>query len=373
VPSKSSAPLARRACPTRWHALVLCVWQLVAAFSIWQTVGVAAQPIDAEAQEKVIQLLQKVIERHWEDSASTQLTNKSAIDTNVEAAFRTASELLPQRLDLRFGIASALVGQAVQTNGTELSRRVEKALGVYRDIEAMDPRGFAAPAWYAALSSAIRKTNEANSVVNRLISSFPAQGKDYAERFKRVEARLQMTLNTTPDKNCVWETNAIIVLGAGLETNGTMKPKLVERLRQGLRAAKLNRSATVIVTGGNQKAGVTEAYMMSKWLMEHGIGRKRIVMEDKARDTVENAVFCAAILKRLRVNHVTVVTSASHLRRGVADLEEACFQKGLEVAIDGVAAAEKKNSMLDPEQERLAVYRDVMRVSGLWAFPGLQR
>lgn len=335
----------------------------------------SAQSIDAEAQEKVTELLQKVIQDYWNGGGSGQdkVTNPPAIDTNVEGAFRAASALMPQRLDLRFGIASALMGQAVQTNGAELRVRVGKALEVYRQIQTMDPKGFAAPILYAAFARAIGRTNDSESALNGLLAAAPMRTREYLQRFDRIDRIFESPPNTKPQKNFSSGKYAILVLGAGLETNGTIKSKLIERLEQGSKLAKLNPQAPVILTGGNQKGGVTEAYIMSLWCSQRGISGKRLILEDKARDTVENAIFSAAILQRLGVNHVTVVTSASHLRRGMADLQEACLQRGLRVWIDGLAAVGKADTKLDPEQERVGVYRDAMRVSGLWAFPGLQR
>jgi hypothetical protein len=54
-------------------------------------------------------------------------------------------------------------------------------------------------------------------------------------------------------------------------------------------------------------------------------------------------------------------------------LGEACRQRGLELLYDGLASTAKGDIDLDPVQERLGVYRDVIRVSGIWAYPGLQR
>jgi uncharacterized SAM-binding protein YcdF (DUF218 family) len=131
--------------------------------------------------------------------------------------------------------------------------------------------------------------------------------------------------------------------------------------------------APMILTGGNQKGGITEAYVMGAWLVNRGINRKRLYLEDKARNTVENALFSSAILKRIGVTHVTVVTSSNHLRRGMADLQEACRQRGLDLKFEGVAITIKGDAELDPVQERLGIYRDFLRTSGIWAFPGLQR
>jgi hypothetical protein len=112
---------------------------------------------------------------------------------------------------------------------------------------------------------------------------------------------------------------------------------------------------------------------MSQWFMRRGIPRKRLFIEDRARDTVENALFSSAILQQLGVKYVTVVTSFSHVRRGLADLEEACRQRGLDVQFDCLGARSKGDTDLDKDQERVGVYRDVMRTSGLWSFPGMRR
>lgn len=167
--------------------------------------------------------------------------------------------------------------------------------------------------------------------------------------------------------------HAIVVLGAGLDTNGTMKAKLASRLRQGLKLAVLYPNAPIILTGGNQKRGVTEAYVMSRWFLRNGIPRKRLFLEDQAKDTVGNAVFSLAILQSLDITHVTLVTSASHMRRGLADFQEAGVQRGLKLQYDNLAAKAKGDTDLDKEQERVGIYRDLMRTSGLWAFPGMQR
>src|SRR5262249_6046393 len=141
----------------------------------------------------------------------------------------------------------------------------------------------------------------------------------------------------------------------------------------GLRLARIYPNAPIILTGGNQKSGVTEAYVMSVWCMKRGISRKRLFLEDQSKDTVGNALYSAAILQSLGVTHVTLVTSSSHIRRGLADLEVACLQRGLKLQYDNLVARAKGDAELDRQQERLGIYRDLMRASGLWAFPGIQR
>ena len=332
--------------------------------------------IDARSQEKAWEVLQKAIAEYWNgtEAKTSSATNAAATETNVEAAFRAASKLMPDRLDLRFGIASCLVSQAAGTNGQRLEVKLREALQVYQKIAALDANGFDAPLLLAAYSRAMGDTNSASSVLDGLMAVYPERTRQYVERFERIDRTLQVVPDERPPKTKSGGTRrAIVVLGAGLETNGTIKAKLVARLEQCRKLARLYRDAPIILTGGNPKGGVTEAYVMSQWCLRKGIRCQRIWLEDKARDTVENALYTSAILQKLGVTEVTVVTSLSHMRRGLADLEEACRQRGLNIQFDNLAARTKGEVEFDKEQERISVYRDVLRTSGLWAFPGLQR
>lgn len=353
-----------------WSRHWLVLWLLLATLGLGRA---TADPIDAQAQ--VTQLLQNLIDNEWNslETAGPSPTNRNGISTNIEAAFRRASELMPARLDLRFGIASALLGEALQTNGPALESKVKGALGVYQEIMARDTDGFAAPILYAAFARAIGETNEAAQMLRRLTAKYPSRTAPYAEGFNRIEQLLGTTPNERPSRALPAQRHAIIILGAGLETNGTMRPKLFARLKKGLKLARLYPDSPILLTGGNARAGVTEAYMMSRWCLRRGIRKRRLILEDKARDTVENALYCSLILKRLGVTSVTVVTSASHVRRALADFEQACRSRGLGMLFDHLAARIKTDKPLDPEQERLGVYRDAMRTSGLWAYPGLRR
>jgi uncharacterized SAM-binding protein YcdF (DUF218 family) len=371
------SPLAPRA---RFFHLARLAPFLTVVLLFWIAVAFAAAPteisVDAQTQEKVARLLQTVIQDYWNggDAKNAAGTNSALNLTNVEAAFRQASQLMPDRLDLRFGIASSLMLQGIQTNGPQLEAKVKDALRVYQEIQALDANGFEAPILYAAYARTLGETNASETALRALMAVHPERTGPYIQRFSRIDSILQVTPNLSPCQIMPRDKfHAIVILGAGLETNGTMKTKLEDRLTQGLRLARLYPSAPIILTGGNQKNGVTEAYTMSQWLTQRGISRKRLILEDQAKDTVGNALFSSAILQRLRVTHVTLVTSASHMRRGLADLEEACLQRDLFLQYDTLAAKIKGDTELEKQQERVSVYRDVMRISGLWSFPGIQR
>jgi uncharacterized SAM-binding protein YcdF (DUF218 family) len=352
---------------------------LVLFLIFWAWFATADEPrpgaVNAQSQEKVARILQAVLQHYWESGDGTNApgTNWVANYTNVETAFREASKLMPERMDLRFGIASLLISQALQTNGPALEIKVAEALRAYQEIWALDTNSFDAPILYAAYARAIGETNASNATLDSVMRLYPQRATEYLSKFRLVDLLfekppLEALGNIMPrDKR-----HAIVILGAGLETNGTIKSKLSSRLHQGLKLARTYKAAPIILTGGNQKSGVTEAYVMARWLLNCGISKKRLYLEDQSKDTVGNAAFSSLILQSLGVTHVTLVTSNSHMRRALTDFQEACFQRGLKLQYD-CAPVKTSEADLDQEQERVGVYRDLLRSSGIWSFPGIQR
>lgn len=358
---------------TRCHHRFILIIALTIVLGMTPAVSAIDTMSSAEAQERVAELIQAVLGPRGENVLANGSTNSPSITyTNIETNFREASKLMPNRLDLRFGIASALIGQAIQTN-TQFEVKMKEALKIYQEIHAMDPNGFQGALLYAAYSRAIGDTNASTSALNQLVILHPQQTRAYAEKFRRIDEILRITPNENIENMApaARHDDAIVVLGAALETNGLTKAKLVARLQQGLALAKLYPDAPIIVTGGNAKAGVTEAYRMGVWFMNEGISTNRLHIEDQARDTVGNAIRSCAILQKLGITHVTLVTSGSHLRRALADFQEAALDRGLKVNFSHLVAKDQMD--LDENRERVAIYRDVLRTSGLWSFPRVQR
>jgi len=350
---------------------------LAMAVVMWTAMSIAGQSVpsglSARDQQRVAELIQEAI-GPYRTNVTTKpgTTNRPSENSiRVEASFREASRLMPERLDLRFMIATALIGQALQTN-TLLELKMKQALAVYQQIWAMDTNGFEAPILYAAYMRAMGDTNASEAAIKQLMSVYPERTREFVERFGRVDAFLEIVPNETISKSAPkTKEHAIVILGAMLETNGVIKPKLVGRLKQALKLARAYPNAPIILTGGNQKSGITEAYAMSLWLRRRGISPKRLHLDDLARDTVGNAIFSSTILEKLGVTDVTVVTSVNHIRRGLVDLQEACLQRGLKLYFANLGASGEPES--DKKSERVSTYRDAMRISGLWAYPGILR
>ncbi|RVW06507.1 YdcF family protein [Rhodococcus spongiicola] len=130
-------------------------------------------------------------------------------------------------------------------------------------------------------------------------------------------------------------TTNIVVLGAGLYPNGTMRPVLVSRMQAALQLAQRFPFAPIIVAGGVPQSGVTEAQAMRQWLVANGIPAFRITEENTSRSTVENAINTNAILKQRGAPGAVVVTSPDHLERAMIDFRVAV--KG-RIPIAGVIA-----------------------------------
>ena len=103
----------------------------------------------------------------------------------------------------------------------------------------------------------------------------------------------------------------IVVLGAGLFDDGTMRPMLVDRLQAALQLARQYPQSPIITSGGAPKAGVTEARAMREWLVANGVNPGRITEEGTSWSTVENAINSARILADRGATGVVVVSSAN--------------------------------------------------------------
>jgi uncharacterized SAM-binding protein YcdF (DUF218 family) len=116
---------------------------------------------------------------------------------------------------------------------------------------------------------------------------------------------------------------AIVVLGYGLNPNGTMRTILRRRVLTGLAVAQFFPQSPIIVTGGNPQSGVTEAEQMRKMLLLLGFPNDRIIVEGRANSTVQNARFSVPLAKDAGTSGIILVTSTTHQGRADGDFADA--------------------------------------------------
>ena len=116
---------------------------------------------------------------------------------------------------------------------------------------------------------------------------------------------------------------AIVILGYGLTPDGWMRPILYTRVLTGLAVAQAFPQSPIIVTGGNPKNGRTEAGEMSNLLRLLGFPANRIIVEDKANSTVQNARFSVPLAKKADTSGIILVTSSTHQGRADGNFADA--------------------------------------------------
>ena len=116
---------------------------------------------------------------------------------------------------------------------------------------------------------------------------------------------------------------AIVVLGYGLLPYGSMRMILRRRVLTGLAVAQMFPHSPIIVTGGNPQNGVTEAAQMRRMLTTLGFPDSRIIVEDKANSTVQNAQFSVPLAKQAGTSGIILVTSTTHQGRADGDFVDA--------------------------------------------------
>ncbi len=120
--------------------------------------------------------------------------------------------------------------------------------------------------------------------------------------------------------------DAIIVLSAGFtyETREdeplTVDNFTLERLRHGVRLHHRT-GLPLLVTGGRSRLQSTEIAFLMHRTLRRDFGVEAKWVEKRARNTYENALYSAEILKPLGIQSVYVVSHAWHLRRALAAFE----------------------------------------------------
>lgn len=282
----------------------------------------------------------------------------------VEAAFKEASGLAPERLDFQYAVASTQI----------IQKKLDEAQTTFQGILEKDPAAFDAQSWLEAIAR-IRGDETSIALAHQALAGLDRERAEvYRKRFVRAEQIIAEKPNfdvpTLPGKVTV------VALGYALADDGTAQQTLLDRLEVTLKAAQANPTALVMVSGGVPKKGVTEGDIMSKWLVDKGISRDRIMIEDKSKDTIGNVVNAANLLVRHQADTVILVTSSSHMRRARTVMEDALKQRDLAttvVPLNALDAPSQEEAAKVGADERLVIYRDLMRVSGVWAYPGLQQ
>lgn len=115
------------------------------------------------------------------------------------------------------------------------------------------------------------------------------------------------------------EADAIVVLGGGhygWVNRAGISLDLLEssRIAAGARAWLSGRAPIVILSGGGGASG-TEARMMATAIAKLGVPASALILEERSRNTRDNALFTTALAERRGMRRVLLVTSSLHMPR----------------------------------------------------------
>lgn len=190
---------------------------------------------------------------------------------------------------------------------------------------------------------------EIETLLDYIESADPGQGtlwRSVMEDWRYNNEQMPVYRDVLPDGLPQDDSLCIVILGYGLNDDGSMKEELVDRLVVGLASALKYPNAWVCVTGGATADNTrdTEAGQMSRWLMEKGLEPGRILAEDRSLSTTENALNVYELLRTRcpQVNSVAVVSSDYHIPWGVSMFTTVCnreaYYSGHEIRVVGNAS-----------------------------------
>ncbi|SFX17963.1 protein SanA, affects membrane permeability for vancomycin [Thermoactinomyces sp. DSM 45891] len=110
--------------------------------------------------------------------------------------------------------------------------------------------------------------------------------------------------------------DAGVVLGAAL-WNGKPSPALVERLEVAAKLYRDKKVEYVIVSGGLEEEGVTEALAMKEYLVQKKVPQDRILLEDQSSNTQQNLENTMKLLTNTQIDNIVIITHDYHMTRAL--------------------------------------------------------
>lgn len=166
---------------------------------------------------------------------------------------------------------------------------------------------------------------EIDNQLETLSSLNPEKGslwRQVMEKWAWINEDMAVHRGVLPDGLPADDSLCIVVLGYGLNRDGSMKQELVKRLEVALASAEKYPESYVLCTGGETSAvaGITEAGQMGNWLLAKGLEHNRLILEGESLSTTANAQNSCRILWRdyPQVSSLAIVSSDYHIRWGAA-------------------------------------------------------
>lgn len=112
--------------------------------------------------------------------------------------------------------------------------------------------------------------------------------------------------------------DAAVVLGAAVWEGGIPSPSLLRRARHGANLVLSGQARVLIASGGIGLFPPSEASAIRRIALAQGVPEQKITLEERSRNTVENALFCAELMRANNWLSAWIVSDRYHLLRSIA-------------------------------------------------------
>lgn len=110
------------------------------------------------------------------------------------------------------------------------------------------------------------------------------------------------------------QSQAIMILGASIKSNGQPSDALKDRLETGIDLYKNNKAPLILLTGDDGRNRIDEITVMKNYVLNAGVPESDISTDGQGYRTYES---CARANKTFHINQAIIVTQKFHLPRAL--------------------------------------------------------
>lgn len=139
---------------------------------------------------------------------------------------------------------------------------------------------------------------------------------------------VQQLENQYPPTPIIDLPKADVIIALGDFVRAPRKPRIAielsessDRLLYATRLYHAGKANKIILSGGNvfkQSSGLPHADYAAQLLIDWGVKKSDILLENKSRTTYENAIYTKQLMLKTKLKHALLITSAMHMPRAMA-------------------------------------------------------
>ncbi|MFE4920746.1 ElyC/SanA/YdcF family protein [Streptomyces sp. NPDC056661] len=207
----------------------------------------------------------------------------------------------------------------LQADAYLVNSSYNQALSQLDQILRRKPNDIQALAVTSLMQSFMGNGDDAQCRIAHLKKQSAAAAHDLSRFIKSTYADQYATYGSEPSADA--RPDAIAVFGESPNADGTPPTGMLTRLTKAKEMADRFPDAWIVVSGAAVRTQYAEADVMHDWLVQQGIAPARIITDDRARDTVGNAMGMVAAFQQYDLHNILAVATVQHLPRAVTTLK----------------------------------------------------